>query len=728
MATTTPPQADSRRGCLGRSRNVISVLALLFGLWMFLWVVVLGWATTTVFDREEFSKRTVQLLDSSAVRTQLANQLADEIVEVGPSTLVSYRSVLVIVVESVVQTDAFKEIFKAAVRSAHDAVFADDSESIVLNLVDSLGVITGTLAVTAPDIASQIPSNVSEVAVQVTEQVRALELGQVGRDLDDLIGESFIVALIAFGVAVWAATNRRRAVMRIGFGLVGVAAVVIIGLQLGRHFGTNAIDDPGLRAAVRSTIDVVTGDLRTQMIWLGVFGVLVAAVANASSERKRRFEWATARAWIERRVLATPSTAWGRVARGAAFVLVGLVVLLDAPLVLTYAVGLAGVLIAYVGFTEIMLVVGRRPSPVAGAPDGRAAAASGGSLRWGRIAALTGALVVLIALGTVLSTRSARTIAAAAGETECNGYVELCDRRVDEVVFATSHNSMSAVREPNWLFGEHFGGIGAQLEYGIRGFLIDTHYAIPSGLRLPDGSPLLLTHAASEIGRSELTEPASSAQAQRVEQLTREIPVGVSGVSPDVYLCHNYCELGATRFSDALAQYDRFLAHNPNEVLILFLEDYVSTTDSQRAFEESGLIDHVWTMQPGAPMPTLREMIDARRQVLVLSEHMGGPPDWYHAGFEISEETPYAFTSAEEFSCEPNRGGTGKPLFLLNHWLTSGAPDADATAQANTREVLLDRIRTCEQERGRRVNMVGVNFYDRGDVLDIVAELNGVAN
>jgi hypothetical protein len=277
------------------------------------------------------------------------------------------------------------------------------------------------------------------------------------------------------------------------------------------------------------------------------------------------------------------------------------------------------------------------------------------------------------------------------------------------------------------LFGEHFGGIRAQLEYGIRGFLIDTHYAVPSGLRFPDGSSVVLTDASSEIGRSELTEPGSTDRAQRAEQLTREIPVGVTGATPDVYLCHNYCELGATRFSDALAQYDPFLDQNPNEVIILFLEDYVSTTDSRTAFEQSGLIDHVWTLQPGAPMPTLREMIDADRQVLVLSEHMGGPPAWYHAGFEISEETPYAFTSIEEFSCRPNRGGTGKALFLLNHWLTSGSPDADAAARANGRDVLLERIRTCEEERGRRVNLVGVNFYDRGDLLDIVDDLNGVS-
>ena len=121
---------------------------------------------------------------------------------------------------------------------------------------------------------------------------------------------------------------------------------------------------------------------------------------------------------------------------------------------------------------------------VAASAEGTAVADSGG-VRWWRVAALTAGLVIVIAVGGALSTRSAANNAAAAGETKCNRHEELCDRRLDEVVFATSHNSMSAAREPGWLFGEHLGGIRAQLEYGVRGFLIDTHYGVPSGITVP---------------------------------------------------------------------------------------------------------------------------------------------------------------------------------------------------------------------------------------------------
>jgi hypothetical protein len=360
---------------------------------------------------------------------------------------------------------------------------------------------------------------------------------------------------------------------------------------------------------------------------------------------------------------------------------------------------------------------------------GASIATDRGGVRWWRVAALTAGLVVVIGVGAALTTRSAANNAAAAGETRCNGHEELCDRRLDEVVFATSHNSMSAAREPGWLFGEHLGGIRAQLEFGVRGFLIDTHYGVPSGISVPgSGTQLIITDAGREVHRSALTEPPDPQRAQQADQLSREVPIGASGATPDVYLCHNYCELGATRFADALTQYKQFLDRNPNEVIILFLEDYVTTADSEKAFQEAGLLDHVWTVEPGASLPTLREMIEAQRQVLVLSEHLSGPPAWYHRGFELSEETPYTFTSAEEFSCEPNRGGTGKPLFLMNHWLTSGSPDRNASARANSADLLMDRVRACEEARGRRVNMIGVNFYDSGDLLRVVDELNGVSS
>ena len=44
----------------------------------------------------------------------------------------------------------------------------------------------------------------------------------------------------------------------------------------------------------------------------------------------------------------------------------------------------------------------------------------------------------------------------------------------------------------------------------------------------------------------------------------------------------------------------------------------------------------------------------------------------------------------------------------------------------NARAVLLKRMEQCEDERGQLPNFVAVDYYDRGDLLGVVDELNEV--
>ncbi|MCX7620349.1 MAG: hypothetical protein N2037_05820 [Acidimicrobiales bacterium] len=120
--------------------------------------VLLGWIRATVFSPDECTARATELLDSSVVRATLAETVTDQIVQRGPSSLVSYRSVILVAVEAVVQTDAFKQVFKKALRSAHDAVFAKNGDSVVLNLVDSMSVIRGRWKSPAPTSRSRSPA------------------------------------------------------------------------------------------------------------------------------------------------------------------------------------------------------------------------------------------------------------------------------------------------------------------------------------------------------------------------------------------------------------------------------------------------------------------------------------------------------------------------------------------------------------------------------------------
>jgi hypothetical protein len=52
--------------------------------------------------------------------------------------------------------------------------------------------------------------------------------------------------------------------------------------------------------------------------------------------------------------------------------------------------------------------------------------------------------------------------------------------------------------------------------------------------------------------------------------------------------------------------------------------------------------------------------------------------------------------------------------------------NAASSATVNEYELLLARAQRCQQERGLVANLVAVNFWAQGVVIDVVDELNGV--
>ena len=319
-----------------------------------------------------------------------------------------------------------------------------------------------------------------------------------------------------------------------------------------------------------------------------------------------------------------------------------------------------------------------------------------------RKAVIVSLIVVVVA---VPATAWALTRLIGEGEAlPCNGYVELCNRPFDEVAFATTHNAMS-ISDYGWLWPSHDGSITTQLNFGIRALLIDIHY---------------YDAAASLDPYFDNQSPEIRAVAQQViNQVGLEKREGI-------YLCHIMCQLGSMPLSDALEEIRRFLESHPREVVVIMIEDKVTPQDIEAAFEGSGLTPYLHTHQPGQPWLTLGEMIEREERLVVMAEVGKGSASWYQNVWDYTEETPYSVKSPESFNCEPNRGGTGKPLFLLNHWIERVSPSRVDAVRVNGHDFLLERARQCAEERGQIPNFIAVNFYLAGEVVNVVNELNGI--
>jgi hypothetical protein len=256
---------------------------------------------------------------------------------------------------------------------------------------------------------------------------------------------------------------------------------------------------------------------------------------------------------------------------------------------------------------------------------------------------------------------------------ECNGAIELCERRYDEVVYPTTHNAMSNQAD-GWTYPNQYLGIARQLDDGVRGLMLDTHQY--------DGQ---------------------------------------------IQLCHSLCPLGNLPLVDGLDLIRDFLERNRGEVVTIIFEAHTDAEAHAEAFAAAGLERLVHTQAADEPWPTLRELIDADRRLVVFTDDDGvGAYGWYMNVWTHAWETPFAARTVDDFTCDPGRGDPENRLFIFNHFLTETFAVPEEAPAVNANPFLIDRARACMDASGSLPNFVTVDFYSVGDLFEAVRMLNGL--
>ena len=623
------------------------------------------------------------------------------------------------VADGVVRSPPFGALFRAGVFDLHRSVFDSDRDSVALAVSD-----VGVLVIQAvqrfqPSAAKRIPSGVEAELVRVsdgTEGVLAdsLRLGEAVRSSTVVL---LVPAVLCLTAGVLFAPDRRVGFRWVGLGALGAGLTTVLVYEVARLLVTGMAEDDQSQAAARSVWDAFLGGLRGRGLAAAAVGVVTAA---ASTSLLRPVELGPAARELWERLSATPERGLLRVARAFALIAVGGLVIAARDAVVRIVVLAAGIGLIYVGVAELMRLL----APPPGTPVDPALHRQH-RRRHVRARAVAGALVVLaLAMGFLVS-RGAGEPEGSQEVSACNGHRELCDRPLDDVTFAAAHNSMSAASEPGWLFAGHEKGIRQQLDGGVRSLLIDTHY----GVKTKKGVASVLQKGSKS--RTKIVDEAGEQFVETAERLRGRLGYRGGG-KKQVYLCHGYCELGATEAKDALRWIRDFVVENPNEVLVLSIEDDVSPEDTAKVFKASGLLDYVYDGPIAPRPPTMRQLIERGQPVVVFAENKTDPKyPWYHQQFGYVRETPYDFKTVDSLlpppSCKPMRGRGDNSLFLLNNWVeTAPAPKPRNADVVNSRRWLLRRARACARDRRLKPNLVAVDFYDSGDLFGAVDKLNGV--
>lgn len=260
----------------------------------------------------------------------------------------------------------------------------------------------------------------------------------------------------------------------------------------------------------------------------------------------------------------------------------------------------------------------------------------------------------------------------------CNNSAFLCAKKYNETVFACTHNAYNYPTKPtNFILNNQNQSIQQQLNDGISALMLDLYYA-------DDEESILLYHGTSLAGSNALDN--------------------------ELTIVKNY------------------LDNNTTGIITLILECYVTFPDFKKAIEKSGLAAYLYNPKPSGEWPLLQDMIDANERLVILTDVKDlTADDWYIYMWDVAFETHYSNKSSADFSCDSNRGNTKNDLFIFNHFITQsiiGTGLVDSSAIVNQYDFLLNRLSECQTHHTQMPNFVTVDFYDRGNVIEVVNYLN----
>ena len=546
-----------------RARHAAAVACGILGILLVLVAVLLGYTQRSVFNERAFASRVAASLEDPRVARFAAEEIADGVIAAKPD-LVGLRPLIVAASKSVVASAPFRAAVKRSARTLHHAITTGTATDIVLTVKD-VGAIVESAATSQPGIAGKLPPGLTAAIGKLDSLPGGERAAWLVRFANRARVATLVLLLLGIGLCVasaWLANDRRRAIVRLGVSLMIVAILLAIVARFGGDFLTLFAKHRERAPALAGLAGAFLGGLMAWAMTVGFVGLVLSAASASLLDRvaltamgERARDWCFGPQPLMRL----------RLLRGLLGTLLGAAFLFWTIPMLTVLAWLAGTVIAFAGIREgfaagLHLLPHFEPRT----PEERAA-------RRGTVSTGAMAVVAVVAVAIVGTTVWAflRSHDVPAGPTEvtaCNGFPELCDRRLDQVVFADHAQRDGQRRHPAGCSPTRARTSKRQLEDGIRGFLIDAHFGVKAG-------DYIKTELDTSGRRWRSTRRRSERRAWRPRSASATGWSAATSSERDVYMCHGFCELGALRLVPVLADMRDFLVANPGEVLIIVIQD-----------------------------------------------------------------------------------------------------------------------------------------------------------
>jgi len=271
-----------------RARRLVAWLLVTVAVGALTLAAVAGWVRREFLDAGRVAAGVRAALDDPAVHDRLVAEITSRIAGRLPPEADAVRPLVTQAVDDLVATERFGDAFEAAVAALHaDLLAADGDRQVRLDLT-----------AVGPQVEAAVVSVDPRLAPFVdTSDLRAVELGDAGRELPDLAGarsrlDGLVVgggaiAAMALALALIVAPSLPR--LLIGVGLVGAISAIAVALLSVPidAMAVSAIDDAEARALVEAFLDPSMDRLRTGATVVVATGAALAVAVALWARRPR---------------------------------------------------------------------------------------------------------------------------------------------------------------------------------------------------------------------------------------------------------------------------------------------------------------------------------------------------------------------------------------------------------------------------------------------------------
>ncbi len=272
----------------------------------------------------------------------------------------------------------------------------------------------------------------------------------------------------------------------------------------------------------------------------------------------------------------------------------------------------------------------------------------------------------LLLISTLLSTQTAIA-------QNCCGSTAYCNKRFNQMVFVSTHNSYNYKKGPTqFIWPNHTYPVKKQLADGVRNLMLDVY-----------------------------------------------------DIDGTIYLYHGNPKMGKEKLQIVLTDIKAFLDSNKTEIVSIIFQNGITKNRIAAEIDSAGLSTYCHSQAADKEWPTIGQMInDNNRLVLFVEENTGTDVPYIHSAWDYIFDTPWNTKSLAEMDTRIGRGKPTHGLFLMNNWISKGKPTKKNARQTNNEKFLLKRIERCAKDLHRVPNFIGINFHEQGDAVKVAKMLN----